>query len=135
MKLRSGQRTSENNMDTNLQDRSSAALQLNEVMIRYVIRINNEEIKTRKIQHILDFYVFLKQSVDIILVPKYQKFIENVIEKTREHMNTLEDEYFQEMITSQQKNTMFECYYTLSTVRRLYKKYLCSLRFTMTSSV
>lgn len=141
MQLRSGHKTqvcqfsSENiDLDQKLQDCSSAALHLNEVMMRHVTKINNEKNKTDKLHHIMEFYLFLKESENVMLVTKYNKLITIIVEKTREHMDTLEDEYFQEMVTKQQKDLLFECYYTLSTVRRLYKNYLCSLRFTMASS-
>jgi hypothetical protein len=113
-----------------VQDQASSILKLNEKMLRFVSQINNENNKAIKLQYIIDFYLFLKHSMDDIMLPKYHRLITAIVEKTQEHMNTLEDEYFPEMCTRQQQNHMFECYYTLSSVKRSYSKYLYSLRST-----
>lgn len=109
------------------QQPKTAALQLNEIMASHVAKINEEDNKVKKIQHIFDFYLFLKESSDVILVPKYTKFIQAVVEKTKNHMKTLEEKYFPEMTTTLEKITMFDCYYMLSTVRTIYKKYLAAI--------
>lgn len=128
MKLRSGNDITVKDFPVNMiQDQASSGLRLNEKMMRFVANINSEKDKAKKLQYILDFYLFLKNSMDDIMVPKYHKLIAAIVEKTQVHMNTLEDEYFSEMSTKKQQNHMFECYYTLSTVRRSYKKYLHSL--------
>ena len=108
---------------------------LNESMVHFIHKINHEENKSIKIHHIFDFYHFLKKSKDIILIPKYKLFIEVVVEKTRIHMKTLEEKYFPEMTTTLEKIAMFDCYYMLSIVRNMYKKYLATLGSSSSSTV
>ena len=109
--------TEENRNDTNF-------LQLNETMLRHFDKINNTEDKKHKIQYIYDFYVFLNDSCDYILIPKYRRFIEAVVEKTRDYMKTLEEIYFPEITTTLEKILMFDCYFILLKVKNKYKYYL-----------
>jgi hypothetical protein len=104
-----------------------AALKLNEIMASHIAKINEEDNKIKKVQHISDFYLFLKESSNVILVPKYTKFIHAVVEKTKNHMKTLEEKYFPEMTTTLEKIAMFDCYYMMSTIRNTYKEYLTAI--------
>jgi hypothetical protein len=100
---------------------------LREILASHYTKINEEDNKVKKIRHIFDFYLFLKNSSDVILVPKYTKFIQAIVEKTKNHMKTLEEKYFPEMTTTLEKIAMFDCYYMLYTVRNNYKKYLATI--------
>lgn len=109
------------------QPKTMAHEHLREIMASHVTKINEEDNKVKKIRHIFDFYLFLKNSSDVILVPKYKIFIQAVVEKTKNHMKTLEEKYFPEMTSTLEKIAMFDCYYMLYTVRNNYKKYLATI--------
>ena len=102
----------------------TTALRINEIMLRHIDKINNEENKKNKLQYLYDFYVFLNDSCDDILIPEYRHFIEAVVDKTREHMKTLEEKYFPEMITTLDKILLFDCYFILLKVKNKCKNYL-----------
>jgi len=99
---------------------------LNEYIVRLIHKINREKSKHRKIKRIFDLYAFLYDSRDILLVSRYRIFIETVVDKTQHHMKTMEEKYFPEMITIQEKIDMFDCYYMLSRVKNAFIKYLAT---------
>ena len=135
MQLRSGTCKGEHDKKREGVCQNTTSSCLNESIVHFIHKINHEENKSKKIHHIFDFYHFLKKSKDIILIPKYKLFIEVIVEKTKIHMKTLEEKYFPEMTTTLEKIAMFDCYYMLSMVRNMYKKYLATLVICSSSTV
>jgi hypothetical protein len=105
----------------------NTTVKLNEVMTHFIRKINHQNDKVKKIKHIFDFYTFIDKSCYVILVPQYRKFVETVVCKTQCYMKILEEKYFPEMITTQEKIAIIDCYYMLSTVKNKFKKYLTTL--------